>query len=47
MKLKHALANKKFIVMSEIQTPLWDVPPRDLVACLAQVRDRVDGVAVA
>jgi methylenetetrahydrofolate reductase (NADPH) len=47
MKLKEALKNKKFIVTSEIQTPLWDVQPQDLVECLKRVRGRMDGVAVS
>jgi 5,10-methylenetetrahydrofolate reductase len=47
MKLKEALYNKKFIVTSEIQTPLWDVQPQDLVDCLQRVRGRMDGVAVS
>ena len=47
MKLKEALKHKKFIVTSEIQTPLWDVQPRDLVECLNRVRGRMDGVAVS
>ena len=47
MKLKEALKNKKFIVTSEIQTPLWDVQPQDLVDCLKRVRGRMDGVAVS
>lgn len=47
MKLKEALKNKKFIVTSEIQTPLWDVQPQDLVDCLQRVRGRMDGVAVS
>lgn len=46
MKLREALKNKKFIVTSEIQTPLWDVQPQDLVECLKRVRGRMDGVAV-
>ncbi|MEJ2040009.1 MAG: methylenetetrahydrofolate reductase [Desulfosarcinaceae bacterium] len=47
MKLNEALKHKKFIVTSEIQTPLWDVQPRDLVECLNRVRGRMDGVAVS
>ena len=46
MKLKDALGKKKFIVTSEVQTPLWDVQPSDIVECLKRVRGRVDGVAV-
>jgi methylenetetrahydrofolate reductase (NADPH) len=46
MKLKEALTNKKFIVTSEVQTPLWDARPEDVVECLKRVRGRMDGVAV-
>lgn len=46
MKLKDALGKKKFIVTSEVQTPVWDAQPRDIVECLNRVRGRVDGVAV-
>lgn len=46
MKLKDALGNKRFVVTSEIQAPLGDIPPEDLVECLRRVRGRVDGVAV-
>jgi 5,10-methylenetetrahydrofolate reductase len=46
MKLKEALGNKKFIVTSEVQAPLLDSQPEDLVECLKRVRGRVDGVSV-
>ncbi len=46
MKLKEALGNKKFIVTSEVQAPLFDAQPEDLVECLKRVRGRVDGVSV-
>lgn len=46
MKLKEALGTKKFIVTSEVQAPLLDSQPEDLVECLKRVRGRVDGVSV-
>jgi methylenetetrahydrofolate reductase (NADPH) len=46
MNLKEALGGKKFIVTSEIQAPLFDAQPEDLVECLKRIRGRVDGVAV-
>ena len=47
MKLIEALGAKKFIVTSEVQTPLFDARPEDLVECLKRVRGRVDGVSVS
>lgn len=46
MKLKDALGSKRFVVTSEIQAPLGDIPPEEMVESLRQVRGRVDGVAV-
>jgi 5,10-methylenetetrahydrofolate reductase len=46
MKLKEALGNKRFVVTSEIQAPLGDVPPEEMVESLRRIRGRVDGVAV-
>ena len=46
MKLKDALTKKKFVVTSEVQTPI-DEEPEDLVKTLRQVRGRVDGVSVS
>lgn len=46
MKLKEALGAKKFVVTSEVQAPLLDARPEDLVASLKLVRGRVDGVSV-
>ncbi len=46
MKLKEALGNKQFVVTSEVQAPLFDAQPEDLVECLKRIRGRVDGVAV-
>jgi 5,10-methylenetetrahydrofolate reductase len=46
MNLKEALGAKKFIVTSEVQAPLFDAQPEDLVECLKRIRGRVDGVAV-
>lgn len=47
MKLNEALGKKKFIVTSEVQAPLFDAQPEDLVECLKRIRGRVDGVAVS
>ncbi len=46
MKLKEALGKKQFVVTSEVQAPLFDAQPEDLVECLKRIRGRVDGVAV-
>jgi methylenetetrahydrofolate reductase (NADPH) len=46
MKLRDALGGKKFIVTSEVQTPLGDGSPEQLVERLKRIRGRVDGVSV-
>jgi len=46
MKLKTALKKKKFVVTSEVQTPV-DQEPEELVRSLSQVRGRVDGVSLS
>jgi 5,10-methylenetetrahydrofolate reductase len=46
MKLKEALGNKKFVVTSEVQTPIGDDTPEQLVERLKRIRGRVEGVAV-
>lgn len=46
MKLKDALGNNKFVVTSEVQTPLGDDSPEQLVDRLKRIRGRVDGVSV-
>jgi 5,10-methylenetetrahydrofolate reductase len=46
MKLKEALKKKKFVVTSEVQSPL-DQEPEDLVRSLSKVRGRVDGVSLS
>jgi methylenetetrahydrofolate reductase (NADPH) len=46
MKLKEALGKKKFVVTSEVQTPLGDDSPEQLVERLQRIRGRVDGVSV-
>jgi 5,10-methylenetetrahydrofolate reductase len=46
MKLNEALNAKKFIVTSEIQAPIFEAQPEDLVECLKRIRGRVDGVSV-
>lgn len=47
MKLKEALQKKKFVVTSEVQAPLDQERPEDLVKSLASVKGRVDGVSVS
>jgi 5,10-methylenetetrahydrofolate reductase len=46
MKLKDALGSRKFVVTSEVQTPLGDDSPEQLVDRLKRIRGRVDGVSV-
>lgn len=46
MKLRDALGSKKFVVTSEVQTPLGEDSPEQLVDRLKRIRGRVDGVAV-
>jgi 5,10-methylenetetrahydrofolate reductase len=46
MKLKDALKKKKFVVTSEVQSPI-DQEPEDLVRSLGRVRGRVDGVSLS
>lgn len=46
MKLKDALKKKKFVVTSEVQSPI-DQEPEDLVSSLSNVRGRVDGVSLS
>jgi methylenetetrahydrofolate reductase (NADPH) len=46
MKLKEALGNKKFVVTSEVQAPLGEDSPEQLVDRLKRIRGRVDGVSV-
>ena len=46
MKLKDALGNKKFVVTSEVQTPLGDDSPELLVDRLRRIRGRVDGISI-
>ena len=45
MKLKEALEKKRFVVTSEVQTPV-DEEPQALIKRLELVRGRVDGVTV-
>lgn len=45
MKLKESLDKKRFVVTSEVQTPI-DEAPEALIRRLELVRGRVDGVAV-
>jgi 5,10-methylenetetrahydrofolate reductase len=46
MKLKDALKKKKFVVTSEVQSPI-DQEPEDLVRSLSNLRGRVDGVSLS
>ena len=46
MKLREALQKKKFVVTSEVQSPL-DREPEDLVESLSRVRGRVDGISLS
>ena len=46
MKLKDALKKKKFVVTSEVKSPI-DQEPEDLVRSLSNVRGRVDGVSLS
>ena len=46
MKLREALQKKKFVVTSEVQSPI-DQEPEDLVESLSRVRGRVDGVSLS
>lgn len=46
MKLKDALNKKKFVVTSEVQSPI-DQEPEELVRSLGNVRGRVDGVSLS
>ncbi|RJQ78928.1 MAG: methylenetetrahydrofolate reductase [Desulfobacteraceae bacterium] len=47
MKLKDALGHSKFVVTSEVQTPLGEDSPEQLVDRLKRIRGRVDGVSVS
>ncbi|QTA93472.1 methylenetetrahydrofolate reductase [Desulfonema magnum] len=47
MNLKDALKKKRFVVTSEVQAPLGDDDPEELVESLKRVRGRVDGVSVS
>ncbi len=46
MKLREALQKKKFVITSEVQSPI-DQEPEDLVESLSRVRGRVDGVSLS
>jgi 5,10-methylenetetrahydrofolate reductase len=46
MKLKHALEKGRFVVTSEVQTPI-DEPPQELVKRMELVRGRVDGITLS
>jgi methylenetetrahydrofolate reductase (NADPH) len=46
MKLKDSLAKGRFVVTSEVQSPI-DEDPRELIQSLELIRGRVDGVTVS
>ena len=46
MKLKDSLRNGRFVVTSEVQTPI-DEDPQELIQSLKLIRGRVDGVTVS
>jgi methylenetetrahydrofolate reductase (NADPH) len=46
MKLKDALDKGRFVVTSEVQTPI-DEPPQELVKRMELVRGRVDGITLS
>lgn len=46
MKLKDALERKKFIVTSEVQSPVGDDTPETVVEQMRRVRGRVDGISL-
>jgi 5,10-methylenetetrahydrofolate reductase len=46
MKLKDSLTNGRFVVTSEVQTPV-DEDPQELIKSLKLIRGRVDGVTVS
>lgn len=47
MNLKESLQKKRFVVTSEVQVPLGDEEPEEIVESLSRVKGRVDGVAVS
>ncbi|MBF0303741.1 MAG: methylenetetrahydrofolate reductase [Desulfamplus sp.] len=47
MNLKESLEKKKFVVTSEIQAPLGEDNPEEIINSLNKVRGRIDGVAVS
>ena len=47
MNLKESFDKKRFVVTSEIQAPLREENPEELVESLKKIRGRVDGVSVA
>lgn len=47
MNLKESLAKKKFVVTSEVQAPLGEDNPEEIIKSLKKVKGRIDGVAVS
>mgnify|MGYP006275357807 CR=1 FL=1 len=47
MNLKESFDKKRFVVTSEIQAPLGEENPEELLESLKKIRGRVDGVSVA
>ncbi|MBW2591608.1 MAG: methylenetetrahydrofolate reductase [Deltaproteobacteria bacterium] len=46
MKLKDALKRKKFVVTTEVQSPMGDDAPEAVVEQMRRVRGRVDGISL-
>ena len=47
MNLKDSLEKKKFVVTSEIQAPMGEDDPQELIKSLSRVKGRVDGVSIS
>lgn len=47
MNLKDSLEKKKFVVTSEIQAPMGEDDPQELIKSLNRVKGRVDGVSIS
>lgn len=47
MNLKESFDKKRFVVTSEIQAPLGEENPEELLESLKKIRGRVDGLSVA
>jgi 5,10-methylenetetrahydrofolate reductase len=47
MNLRDSLEKKKFVVTSEIQAPMGEDDPQELIKSLNRIKGRVDGVAIS